>query len=529
MKRPFTVVALVAVAGVPAGLSLAGPVQVVVDCGVEVARGSGPLRYGVCLNYLIDSDRYDASRKHTLRDSLRRLKVKAIRWNEGEIGDKMIWSIPPFRAPDAHVTHQRTPGTEHYNWRVDERGKMKKAMELDEAIAIARDLEVELFIIVGIDAIWVEDPSVRGRDTSGRADPLGEVHKRMTDYDWAIEGKSAREMIVAGTAALARYLAEHAADVKVFLEIGNENYLGDASWKPEAYAQLVNQLSRETKAANPKARVGAQVAHQHRWTSVAADGRRWNAVMREALELGRLDHLIVHQYGYRDTLDLDSAVAFLESLPPADRKRIDITVTELGTWHLPGSGERWSPNDLHRSLYQFRWLGLIQTNGKGLVRTPLFWTTRWLDALKEGSYEKSFHALALDGELAPSGQAVRVWNEFVHDSLVKVTVPDAARDLDCYASQKRADPTQLTVWLVNNYAHTRTASVTLKSYRGGRPTAVFRYTGNGPGDQHPALSRLDCLPSLGRGVPPSIDCTMQPYSITVVQFGGTRSPERQAE
>jgi len=82
--------------------------EVVVDCNTKVVRSTEPLKYGVCLNYLIDSDRYDPKRKRKIRESLKALNVKAIRWNEGEIGDKMIWSIPPFERPDAHVTHQCT-------------------------------------------------------------------------------------------------------------------------------------------------------------------------------------------------------------------------------------------------------------------------------------------------------------------------------------------------------------------------------------------------------------------------------------
>ncbi len=223
----------------------AAPIRVTVDGGTVVARREEPLRYGVCMNYLMDADDCDPQRKHPIRESLKKLGVKAVRWNEGEIGDKMIWSIPPFEKPDVHATHLRTPGTVHYNWRVDRDGKLKHpVMELDEAIAIARDLELELFIIVGIDAIWVAEPAVRGTDTAGRTDPVGEVITPMTDFPWATEGKTAREMIVAGTGDLAAYLAREAADVPVFLEIGNENYLGDANWKPEAYAAIVNALSR---------------------------------------------------------------------------------------------------------------------------------------------------------------------------------------------------------------------------------------------------------------------------------------------
>jgi len=513
MTRTAAVILLCAAAGA----SAASPV-VEVDCDVTVARGDGPLTYGVCMNYLIDSDAYDTKRKHKIRESLKALKVKAVRWNEGEVGDKMIWSIPPFTTPDAHATHERTPGTVHHNWRVDDDGKIRKAMQLDEAVAIARDLKLELYLIVGIDAIWVEDPSVRGKDTAGQVDEPGKVRKRMTDYRWAVKGKTARDMIVEGTTALARYVAKHAADVEVFLEIGNENYLSDASWKPESYAALVNVLSRKVKQANPKLHVGAQVTHQHRWTSVSADGRAWNDVMRNALEFKRLDHLIVHQYGYRDTPNLDAGVKFLASLPAEERRRIDLTVTETGAWHLPGSTERFSPNDLQRSLYQFRWLGMIQTGGRGKIRTPLFWTTRWVDALKRGSYEKSFHALNLDGELTPSGMAIRIWNEFVHDSLVKVTLPPKLRDLSCYASWKLADPTQLTVWLVNSHKDPRTVSLKLKNYPGTRITAMHRYTGNAHDDQHPTITPVKNPPTLQQAAPPTLDCKLPPYSITVLQL-----------
>jgi hypothetical protein len=520
MKRLPTTAAVLSATLALTASSRAVAAEIAVDCGDVVARGRGPLKYGVCVNYLIDSDKYDPKRKHRIRESLKKLGVKAIRWNEGEIGDKMIWAIPPFREPDAHVTHQRTPGTVHYNWRVDARGKPPKVMELDEAIAVARDMELELYIIVGIDAIWVEEPGVRARDTSGKADELGTVHKRMGDYPWAIPGKTARETIVAGTEALARYLAAHAVDVEVFLEIGNENYLGDANWKPERYAELVNVLSRKIRRANPEARVGAQLAHQFKWTSVSADGRGWNEVLREKLDFERLDHLVAHQYGYWETRNLDSAVAFLESLPRTHRRRLEITVTETGTWHLPGTKERWSPNDLRRSLYQFRWLGLIQLKGKGRLRTPLFWTTRWLDAIKKGAYEKSFNALNMAGELAPSGHAIRIWNDFVHDSLVTTTIARAPKDMQCYASVDTRQPEVLTVWLVNNHKDERPATVRLKSYRGRGPSAMYVYTGKGPEDKYPRLERAARPPALKRTTPPSLECRMPPYSITVLEFGG---------
>jgi hypothetical protein len=495
---------------------------VTVDCGNVIARRPEPMRFGICMNYLIDSDNYDPKRKIKLRDSLRRLNVKAIRWNEGEVGDKMIWAIPPFTKPDAHATHLRTPGTVHHNWRVDESGKLKKVMQLDEAIAVARDLGIELFLIVGIDAIWLDEPSIRAVDTSGKGDELGKVHKRMSDFPWMPKGNTARDIITEGTRALALYLGTHASDLEVFLEIGNENYLGDANWKPERYAELVNALAAAIKKANPKLRVGAQAAHQFKWTSVSADGEGWNETVRETLDFARLDFLIAHQYGCWDTKNLDSAVALLKSLPAEHRDRLEINVTELGVWHLPGSKERWSPNTLRTSLYQFRWLGLIQTNGKGKVRTPLFWTTRWLDVLKRGPYEKSFNAIDLYNRLVPSGQALRLWNNHVHDSLVETTVTGGDRDTLAYASRDTKTGA-LTVWLVNIHPQRARTTLYLKVTERLQPTSVYVYAGNDPSDTYLRPARLGYVPWLKRqGADRVMEWTVKPYSLTIFRFTSKR-------
>lgn len=501
----------------PAAPDPAKPLKIVVDGAEVIARGSAPLTYGICMDHIIDSDRFDPDRKHKIRDSLKALGVKAVRWNEGETGDKMIWSIPPFGKPDVHATHLRTPGTVHYNWRVNhEDGSFKHpVMELDEAIAIARDLESQLFIIVGIDAIWVESSGVRGRDTKGETDETGEIHKRMSDFPWATEGKSPEELIIASTSAMARYLAGHAKGIEVTLEIGNENYLGDASWKPEAYARLVNKLSKVIKRANSQLRVGAQLSHQHPWTGIAADGRSWNQVMRSDLDLGRIDHLVVHQYGYKDTPNLDSAVAFHDSLPADLRKRIRIAITESGSWHLPGSTERWSPNDLHRSLYQFRWLGMLQQNGKGKIEPPLFWNTRWLDVLKKGPYEKTFNAMGLDGALTPSGKAIQVWNRFVGDSLLEVT--GARGDFYCYASRMQDKPDQVTVWLANNSSWARRVSLRLRNVGARKISKLYRYGGKGPDDRKPVLSLIGSPPELTFRASKTELCVPS-LSILVIQF-----------
>ena len=59
-----------------------GQVRIEVDCSDVIAQRNEPMRYGACMNYLIDSDNYDPKRKIKIRESLRNLKVKAIRWNE---------------------------------------------------------------------------------------------------------------------------------------------------------------------------------------------------------------------------------------------------------------------------------------------------------------------------------------------------------------------------------------------------------------------------------------------------------------
>ncbi len=493
-----------------------------IHCSEVLVRGTHPLRFGINVNHIIGSDQYDLNRKKKIRDSLKELGVKAIRWNEGETGDKVIWSVPPFKKPDLHLTHERERTTHTFLDHVDREGKVLKAMELDEAIGICRDLNLELYIIVGIDAIWVEDPSVRAKNTAGRFNTARTIFKQMADYSWAAQGKSARDMIIDGTEALAKYLARHAQDTEVFLEIGNENYLGESLWNPECYSELVNVLASKIKTQNPAVSVGAQLASQEEWTSVSDDGRNWNHVLCEKLNLNLLDFFIVHQYGFEETPNIDASLEVLHKLPETQRKRLYLSLTETGTWHTPVAikGHRLSRNTLIGSIYQFRWLAHVTLAGKGRIRTPLFWMSRWhLTVLSEDPYRVSHCAIDKHGELLPTGYAVKIWNMYVHNSLVKVSGCKTKGTTLCYASKNLNGSEQLTVWLLNTGNTDQEILLTLDDFTGSTENILYMYHGNGPEDIHPKISREESVAVSENNDHKFFKYTAPSHSITVFLFG----------
>lgn len=510
------------------GAALADPVILTIHCDQPIVRADAPLRFGVNVNHVIGSDDYDPGRPVTLRDSLRALGVKAIRWNEGESGDKMIWSIPPFTKPDLHVTHDRRPATGHYRDHIDDAGKVIRAMQLDEAIGVARDLSLELYIIVGIDAVWVDEPAVRARDQQGREAELGPVLKRMTDWPWAVEGASSRAMILDGTEALGRYLKRNADDVDVFLEIGNENYLGKALWKPEAYGEISNAVAARVRRSGSKARVGIQVSDQRPWTSVSADGRPWNEVLLEVADLSLFDFFIAHQYGKEEPYNTDAAHRAMDGLNKADAERFFFSVTETACWggpgvsgNLPQPHNRWMRNTLAGALRQFQWMPFVFERGQGRLRTPLFWMSRWHPtSFHDDSYRATHCAIDKDGQLLAVGKAMRLWNEYVHDSLLKVTAPDDnvrrdKRDLLCFASRDRNDPSRLTLWLVNRGDEDKQVRLNLEGHSGGKMLKRLVYSGDGPDDVNPQIANADAI-KLRAGV---LDISAPASTINVCLFG----------
>ena len=52
---------------------------------------------------------------------------------------------------------------------------------------------------------------------------------------------------------------------------------------------------------------------------------------------------------------------------------------------------------------------------------------------------------------------------------------------------------------------------------------MYLYTGKGPHDQHPVLTAIESPAGIRKTTPPSIGCTMEPYSLTVLQFGSAKS------
>ena len=56
-----------------------------VDRGMTMVAHPEPLSSGAYVDYLIASDRYNPVQKHKVREALRQLNLKVIRWNEDEM------------------------------------------------------------------------------------------------------------------------------------------------------------------------------------------------------------------------------------------------------------------------------------------------------------------------------------------------------------------------------------------------------------------------------------------------------------
>ena len=424
-----------------ARLRLAPPAVAVVVRPWIVVKDRLPERpIGISENVFYSSDRYYPDRRLRQAESLRRIGGRTIRGMEGNIGDFLLWAPPPFIGPDPRLTaYHPQHGYMAELYHPD--GSLTKPMDFDEFIATGREAGVtEFFYIIGIDAI--------------RADPA--------HWQWIVP--RALETTVAAAAALARRCREQR--LHMWFEIGNETDKADetlVAWTPEAYADVVRQLSRAIKAEYPEARIGINGGFTDDWLPRVIPAVRDDA-----------DFVAAHAYGARRKGEIARAnVALDAAFREAPRaRRWPIAVTETSAYDFRGR----MPNDLQHATRNFVRMGVNLSQRR--VGYMHFWTDRAADVVDPDA--KS--AFSLDGDVLPMGRVLGIWNEFLKDQLVAVDRSD--KRVNAFATRS-ARSGAVTVFLANRRASAVPVRVRIAGGVPGPRGDVWAFTGRDGGDRDP--------------------------------------------
>ncbi|MEI7728710.1 MAG: hypothetical protein WCO56_04030 [Verrucomicrobiota bacterium] len=425
-----------------------GPVAISVQPEVIVKDALPACPIGVSENLFYSSDKHYPNRRHSQAETLRMLGGKTIRGMEGNIGDFIIWSMPPFAGPNPHLTCYQ-PGRGYFNDFYNADGTLRKAMDFGEYIATGQAAGVnDFFYIIGIDAINAEPG----------------------EWQWIIP--KPLETITAGAGAQARWCQERG--LRIWFEIGNENDLNDGDkmklrkWVPEHYASVTVQISRAIKAAYPQAKVGINGGFATNWFDQVIP-KVWQDI----------DFVVAHAYSptgkggiWRANTSLDRA-----SIPDRCKQEWPICVTETSSYR-PGNPVN---NDLEEATRNFIRMGINLCEPR--VKYMHFWTDRAADCAKMSGK----NMFTIDGDLLPMGKVLAIWNEHLKSQMVKVETGD--KEIFAFAT-RNPQTRALTLFLANQGKSAREVTVKINGSQKTLLAKNWTFTGTALHDRNPRWEKL---------------------------------------
>lgn len=418
-------------------------VNVEVNPGVVVKSGIPPKPIGISENVFLTSDRHYPQRKISQVASLAALGGRTVRGMEGNIGDFLIWSVPPYEKPAIRATAWH-PGRVYFSTHFNPDGTLVKPMEFDEFLESGTAAGItEFFYVIGIDAIQVEPGT------------------------WQYATLDVENAIVAAAEAQARYAKNRGA--RMWFEIGNEVDLEDkperhlTPWSPEAYGKLVKRLSAAIKKGDPAAKVGVNGGFK--------ENRVWLDVILPQVAQD-IDFLVAHAYSPTGTRGMDRVRDAVDHLAIDEKIKAKwpICLTESSSYN-PGSAIQ---NDLAESTRNFVRYGV------NLLAPKVTYMHFWTDHAADNRADSGKCAFGPEGGLLPMAQVLAIWNENLGDRMVKAATDLA--EIPAFATVK-GDGT-LNVFVANTLDIPHRFTVRLAD-SAIQQMACWVWTGSNGSDQKP--------------------------------------------
>jgi len=405
------------------------------------------------------------------------MKLKSLRWPEGELGESVLWSVPPYDKANPHST--ALGGVWPYNaaGMFDQiSGKSTPSLDFDQYVSLCNEINAEAFVIIPIDA--VQEP------------------------DGVITYVSEAQ-ILENAVQMVRYAKTKGYKIK-YWEIGNENDLkisgciSDRKWTAQAYADFVVKISRLMKSEDPSILIGANGMTSMSW---------WQTLIQTAAS--DIDFLITHQYmtnteslgsgGWYDNykLAMQQNWDFAKNITnlnnaidiyaiPSDRERIKIAVTETSSYKPGGSTPYYnSDNAMGKAIIFFEMAGKMLSFDRMLY--VHFWTSHWWTSVANDLH----NALGSNNEILACGRSIQLMNEAILKKMLTVYPQNITVDLEVnmYAFYDPATA-KLNFVLLNRSSVNKDISLGIKGIYLNNKTSnqVLQFKGLNSDDANPTFN-----------------------------------------
>jgi alpha-L-arabinofuranosidase len=497
----------------PAG-SFSTATAVVVN-GAQVLSANAGMNVGVTTNNYLEGP--GTPRTTPFATAIQKMKMKTLRFGEGEMGDWYLWSKPPYTAPDPHAAMwggSKWPFTDGGIFNLsDTTGKLTTTqMNLGQFLTLCKDSAIAPYLIIPIDAIMKPDA----------------VTKYVT-----------KQEILDHAVAMVNYVKLKGLPA-VYYEIGNESYYpisgtnSSQTWSATAYANLVVELSNLMKAADSTIKIGM---NGHNYPNT-----KWYDTLF-MIAAKKVDFVVAHNYlpdpsaistaagsWYNSYLammanntDILRAVTNANAAintfgDAADRARLKIAITEGGPYS-PGAADSIYPqtNTLGKAIIAADMFAAILSNPR--ISHTHMWTSHWfLSAAQTNNQPFNLrNLLGGNNEITPVGYALQLLNESVTGSKVAVTDLNTSNTKYKLHAFYDAATTKTNILVINRDSTAKTIPVQFSNMSLLNKTSweVKQLTGTNPADYAPVFGSIANVSTdaLGR-----MTITVPAYSVTRYSF-----------
>jgi hypothetical protein len=161
------------------------------------------------------------------------------------------------------------------------------------------------------------------------------------------------------------------------------------------------------------------------------------------------------------------------------KNRLKVIVAEYGTidW---ANNWKWT-NDMGHAIVNFDMTGQLLMQPQ--IEFSCFWNTRWIENDEKPGVDHD--ALDKDGNLNPTGHALRIWGNFMGDKMVKA---EAAAPLIAYSTYS-PDENKLFIYVINKSEKPQKINFTIQEGEVKRAGDAWEYYGSSPDDMNPVWKK----------------------------------------
>lgn len=413
---------------------------------------------GINVNFLMDGGRFP-NPKHSVTEALKEMGVKYIRYPGGEKSDLQLFSAPPYEKSDPRLS--RTAGLHEYpGFLFTADGKFSfDPLDFDEYMTMCRALNAEPVVVVPADCYLVKPK----------------------EGEWL----SSREDLIRNAVEWVRYAnIKKKYGVKYWM-VGNE------SWNPnnpnstvDIYANDVIDFSKAMKAIDPS-------------ILVVANGEGDEYLKQIVIKTeGYADRICVSNYGvwnfkrgydtYKDSAQVliwpaISAINAIDKYAKPEKKNdLKVIVAEFGTidWFNYWKGD----NDMGHAIVNFDMAGQLLMRKE--IEFSCFWNTRWVEV--ESKPGTDHDALDKDGNINPTGIALKIWNHFLGEFMVRSEAPDPIISYSSFSPKEN----KLYIYLINKTGKPAATNIAVNGYTVNTVVNKWEYAGSSPNDMKPVWKKL---------------------------------------